>query len=69
VLSKKEPRFTIHEDGTLRFYNRVCVPAVGELKKRILNEGHNTPYSVHPSGNKLYKDVNKHSAGVTGNRR
>ena len=41
----------------MRFHNRVCVPAVEALKKKILGEGHNTPHSVHPGGNKLYKDL------------
>jgi len=50
VLEGKALRFTIHEDGTLRFYNQVCVPAVDALKKRILNASHNTPYSVHVCG-------------------
>ena len=27
------------------------------LKRKILCEGHNTPHSVHPGGNKLYKDL------------
>ena len=51
------PGFVIHEDGTIRFHNRVCVPAVESLKKKILDEGHNTPHSVHPGGAKLYKDL------------
>ena len=34
-----------------------CVPAVKALKKKILDEGYNTPHSVHPEGNKLYKDL------------
>ena len=51
------PRFVIHEDSTISFYNRVCALAVEELKKKILDEGHNTPHSVHLGGNKLYKDL------------
>ena len=53
----KAPGFVIHEDGTIRFHNRVCVPAVEALKKKILDDGHNTSHSVHPGGNKLYKDL------------
>jgi len=53
----KAPGFVIHVDGTIRFYNRVGVPAVEALKKKILDEGHDTPHSVHPGGNKLYKDL------------
>jgi len=49
--------FVIHENGTIRFHNRVRVPAVGALKKKILDEGHNTSHSIHPGGNKFYKDL------------
>jgi len=37
----------------------MCVPAVEALKKQILDEGHNTPYSVRPVGNKLYKTLKR----------
>ncbi|XP_074288764.1 uncharacterized protein LOC141613921 [Silene latifolia] len=52
-------KFSIHSDGSLRFGQRWCVPANGELKKKILTEAHATPYSVHPGGDKLYKDLKK----------
>jgi len=57
ILVGKAPKFVIHEDGTIRFHNRVCVPVVEALKKKILDEGHNTPHSMHLPGNKLYKDL------------
>ena len=28
ILVGKAPEFVIHEDGTIRFHNRVCAPAV-----------------------------------------
>jgi len=56
-LVGKTPEFVIHEDGTIRFHNQVCVLSVEELKKENLDGGHNTPHSVHPGGNKLYKDL------------
>ena len=49
----------MREDGTIRLHNRVCVRAVEELKKKILGDGHNTPHSILPGGNKLYKDLNQ----------
>ena len=57
ILVANAPRFMIYEDGTIRLHNRVCVPAVEALKRKILNEGHNTQHSVHPRANKLYKDL------------
>ena len=53
----KAPGFVIHADGTIRFHNRVCVPAVEVLRKKILKAGHNMPHSVHPRGDKLYKGL------------
>jgi len=59
VLEGKAPGFVIHEGGTLRFHNQVCIPTVDVLKGKILDEGHNTPHSMHPGGNTLYKDLNQ----------
>jgi len=50
-MAEKAPGFIIHEDGTTRFHNRVCVPAVEALKKKILDEAHNTPHLIHPGEN------------------
>ena len=30
-----------------------------EVKRKLMEEGHNTPYSMHPRGDKLYKDLKK----------
>ena len=56
VLTRKAPWFII-EDGTLRFNNKVCALTIGQFKKKILDEGHNTLHSVHPGGNQLYYDL------------
>ena len=34
TLVGKAPGFLIHEDGTIRFHNQVCVPAIEALKKK-----------------------------------
>ena len=57
ILVGNAPGFVIHEDGTMRFHYQVCVPAIDALKKKILDEGHSTPHSVHPKRNKLYTDL------------
>jgi hypothetical protein len=33
------------------------VPNVKELKDKILQEAHNSAYSIHPRGNKMYQDL------------
>jgi len=59
ILVEKAPGFVIHEDGTICFHNWVSVPVVEALKKKILDEGPSTLHSVHPGGNKLYKDLKR----------
>ena len=39
VSAGKAPSFVIYEDGMPRFQNRVCFPAIEELKRKILDEG------------------------------
>lgn len=51
--------FKIDENGVIRFKDRVCVPDVPELKKSILEEGHNGGLSIHHSATKMYQDLNK----------
>ncbi|XP_072983499.1 uncharacterized protein [Typha latifolia] len=45
--------------GTLRFGDRFCVPDVGELRKKILEEARHTSYNVHPGETKMYHDVRR----------
>ena len=46
--------FSIKEAGSLYFQNRLCVPDDKELKKKLLFEAHNTVFTMHPRGNKMY---------------
>jgi uncharacterized Zn finger protein len=44
-----------HEDdqGIVRFEKRVCVPQDPEIRKLILQEAHDSPYSIHPENTKM----------------
>jgi hypothetical protein len=35
----------------------ICVPNVKELKDKILREAHESAYSIHSGGNKMYHDL------------
>ncbi|WVZ89510.1 hypothetical protein U9M48_035902 [Paspalum notatum var. saurae] len=37
--------------------NRICVPDVDSIKKLILGEAHDTAYSIHSGGTKMYHDL------------
>ena len=43
--------------GTLRFQGRICVPEQADLRKKILAEAHESSYSIHPGGTKMYEDL------------
>ena len=53
----KWPGCLMHEDGSLRFQNRLCVPNNTEIKKYILEEAHNSHSLVHSSGTKMYREL------------
>ena len=49
--------FMIDGMGTLRLGTRICVPDVGELRKKTMEEAHFSTYSIHPSSIKMYHDL------------
>ena len=53
----KASEFNIDEQGILWYGERLCVPNVKDLKQQILTESHTAPYSIHPGGTKMYKDL------------
>ena len=57
VQEGKRPEFNVSNDGVLRFGKRLCMPNDLALKKEIMEEAHRTPYLVHPSSTKMYRDI------------
>jgi hypothetical protein len=53
----KASDFTEDDQGTIWFKNRICVPDVGDLRKTILREAHDSAYSIHPGSTKMYQDL------------
>ena len=49
--------FEVRDGGFLYFQHRLCVPALEDLRDRILREAHRSPFSVHPGNNKMYQDL------------
>ena len=60
VRDNEKTYFSIKEVGSLYFHNRLCVPDDKELKKKLLFEAHNTVFTMHPGGNKMYQDLKQH---------
>ncbi|WVZ62459.1 LOW QUALITY PROTEIN: hypothetical protein U9M48_012208 [Paspalum notatum var. saurae] len=47
----------VDEKGTLWFKNRICVPKTGVTRKIVMEEAHNSAYSIHPGSTKMYLDL------------
>ena len=57
VRDGDKTEFLEKEAESLYFQNRLCVPDDKELKKKFLFEAHNTVFTMHPGGNKMYQDL------------
>ena len=56
----KESRFSLSKGEILYMDGRLCIPNDNELRKQLLCEAHDTPYSVHPGATKMYQDLREH---------
>jgi hypothetical protein len=57
IREEKSPGFSEDEEGVLWYKGRMCVPNIKELNNKILHEAHESAYSTHPRGNKMYHDL------------
>ena len=57
MLEGQTQDFSKDHQGTLRFRGRICVPRQEDLRKRILSEAHESLYSIHLGGTKMYEDL------------
>lgn len=58
MIEGKYGPFETHKDGSVPFKGRWYVPKCNrDIRENIMREGHYTPYSVHPGGYKLYKEL------------
>jgi hypothetical protein len=57
IKEEKSPGFSEDGEGVLWYKGRICVSGVKELKDKILHEAHESAYSIHLGGNKMYHDL------------
>jgi hypothetical protein len=57
IREEKSPGFLEDEEGVLWYKGRICVRNIKELKDKILREAHESTYSFHLGGNKIYHDL------------
>src|SRR3954468_20077197 len=53
----KAEGFREDEHVAIWFEKRICVPQDAEIRKLILQEAHDSPYSIHPGNTKMYLDL------------
>jgi hypothetical protein len=53
----QEVNFKIDENEITKFWDRVCVSNIPELKQSIFEEGHKSILSIHPRATKMYQDL------------
>src|SRR5687767_14863172 len=53
----KAPDFRVDDKDTLWYKDRICVPKEGGFRQTILDEAHNSAYSIHPGSTKMYMDL------------
>jgi hypothetical protein len=54
---EKSPDFSEDDEGVLWYKGRICVPNIKLLKDKILHGTHESSYSIHLRGNKMYHDL------------
>ena len=47
-LEKKYERYKLEEDGLLTYKGRIYIPDVADLRRVVMDEIHQAPYSGHP---------------------
>jgi hypothetical protein len=57
IKDNKTSAFLEDSRDTLWLGKRICVPNLRHLKELILQEAHDSAYSIHPASTRMYKDL------------
>jgi hypothetical protein len=49
--------FSVAEDGTLYFRDRIIVPRLELMTNKVMKEAHDTPLSIHLGSTNMYRDL------------
>ena len=56
--------YSIKRYGGLYYKNKLCVPKVQEMKKKLMYANHNIVFTmypgIYPGGNKMYQDLKQY---------
>jgi hypothetical protein len=57
IAEGRGPHFSVDEQGVVKFKDRLVVPKSDELRRKSLDEAHNSKLSIDPGSNKMYQDL------------
>ena len=57
IAKGRGPHFSIDDQGVVKFKNQLVVPSSDELRRKFLDEAHDSKLSIHPGSNKMYHDL------------
>jgi hypothetical protein len=57
IKGDKALGFSVDDQETLWYKKRICVPDLKEIRESILQEAHDSAYSIHPGSTKIYHDL------------
>ena len=60
VEEGEQSDFSIRDDVALVIGSRLCVPATGQLKRKILEEAYSSTYAMHPGSTKMYPTLKEY---------
>ena len=60
VKNGDKTNYCINDDDGLYYKSILCVSNVQDLKKKLMYESHNTVFTMHPGGNKMYQDLKQY---------
>ena len=52
--------YSVKENGEVYYNNRLCVSNDKEVKNKLLYEAHNTIFTMHLEGTKMYQDLKQY---------
>jgi hypothetical protein len=64
VVLGKALGFRMDENSTMWFGKRICVPEVKVIHETIMQEAHESAYSIHPESTNMYLDLKEKYCGM-----
>ncbi|KAL6340722.1 hypothetical protein AAG906_021260 [Vitis piasezkii] len=51
--------WSIHSNGGIYFFNKLCLPKEAQEKEEVMKEAHQSRFTIHPGETKMYHDLRR----------